>query len=167
MLAVAILILGILSRFIFHVPNFTPVVAIALFSGAYVNRKFAFILPLGLMLVTDLVIGLHSAVVFTWGSMLLIPVIGLYIRKKRGLLSVLSASIGSAVLFFMITNFGVWLTTGLYARNMAGLIQCYQLAIPFFRVTLLSTLVYSSIFYAAYELIAVRVKNTQLAFVLS
>ncbi|MBF0569726.1 MAG: hypothetical protein HQL18_03005, partial [Candidatus Omnitrophica bacterium] len=81
-LAMGLLVIGVLSRFLTHVPNFTPVLAIALFGGVYLRRSQALWLPLALMILSDLVIGLHSTIAFTWGSVLLVSLIGLWIRKS-------------------------------------------------------------------------------------
>jgi len=165
MLAIALILLGIAMRFIPHVPNFTPVVAIALFSGFYLNKKYAILIPLSLMIITDLFLGLHEVFAFTWGSVILITVLGITQKKRKSALTVAGSSLLSAVLFFLISNFGVWLA-GWYTHTFEGLINCYVMAIPFFRHMVLSTLVYSTVLFGAYELIAKRVKNTRFATVL-
>ena len=93
---------------------------------------------------------------------MLIGLIGLWLRERHDWLHLTAASLGSAVLFYIVTNFGVWLL-GYYPMNLKGLIDCYVLAIPFFRTMLVSTLVYSFVFFGLYELIASRVKNTRYA----
>jgi len=163
MLAIGLLVLGILSRFLVHTPNFTPVVAIALFGGIYLKKKHALILPLTLFLISDLVIGFHNIMLFTWGSVLIIALIGLGMKKHESFTLRMGSSIFSAVLFFFATNFGVWLLSGLYPQTLAGFLKCYSMAVPFFRGTLLSTLVYSFVLFGLYEVIASRVKNTRLA----
>lgn len=165
MLAVALLILGILPRLVPHPHNFTPVIAVALFSGVYLNKKYAVIVPLALMIISDIVIGFHDTLIFTWGSMALISVIGLGIKKHKSFVSIAVAGVGSAVLFFIITNFGAWLSP-LYPDTWAGLVECYTMAIPFFRNTFLSTMLYGALLFGFYELIAVRVKNTRFSTVL-
>jgi hypothetical protein len=156
--------LGVLSRFISHTPNFTPVIAIALFGGVYLRRWQALLLPLGLMMATDALIGFHSVVAFTWGSVLIISCIGLWTRKSPTFGKVLLASLVSAVLFFVVTNFGAWLA--FYPQTWEGFVACYTLAIPFFRGTLVSTLLYSALMFGGYELLAVRIKTSRLAPVL-
>ena len=165
MLAVALILLGIIMRFIPHAPNFTPVVAIALFSGFYLKKKYAVLIPLSLMVITDLFLGLHSVFVFTWGSVILISVLGVIQKKRKSALTIAGSSIMSAILFFVISNFGVWLS-GYYTYSLEGFITCYVRAIPFFRHMLSSTLLYSTVLFGVYELIAKRVKNTRFATVL-
>lgn len=167
MLALLLLTFGIITRFITHSPNFTPIIAIALFAGVYADKRYAIIIPLALMVVTDIFLGFHEAIAFTWGSVLLITVMGLNLRNQKSAKNIAIKSLFSAILFFVMTNFGVWLMSGWYEKSMAGLTECFVLAIPFFRNTLLSTAVYGVALFGIYELIARRVSNTKLAFVLS
>ena len=166
MLAVIILGVGIISRIIIHVPNFTPIIAVSLFSGTYVNKKYCVLLPLGLMVFSDLIIGFHNTILFTWGTMALITFLGLWLRQNKNPITILGMSLISSVIFFIITKFGSGIMPGLDPPTWEGLQQCYILAIPFFRATLLSTVIYSFIFFGAYEFIAHRVKGTKLARVL-
>jgi hypothetical protein len=163
-LVVAILLIGILARFIPHAPNFTPVLALALFGGVYLKRSYAVIVPLALMMATDLFLGLHPMIAFTWGSVLVISWIGLKVRESMNVKTVLLGSVASAVLFFVVTNFGVWLVH--YPRTWEGFVSCYTLAVPFFRGTLVSTLLYAVMLFGGYELLASQIKKTKLAFVL-
>ncbi len=164
-LACAILTLGIITRFIVHVPNFTPIIALALFSGMYVKKQYAVAVPLLLMIVSDIFIGLHSTVFFTWTSIALIAVVGTSMKENRSALKTTAFGLFSAVAFFVLTNVGVWLMSGLYAPTAAGLQNCFVMAIPFFRSTLASTMIYSLLFISLYEVIAKRVVGTRLAFV--
>ena len=162
MLALSLIIIGILLRFAPHAPNFTPVAAIALFGGAYLNKKYALIVPLLLMAISDLAIGLHDVVLFTWGSFILITLLGFWIKKHKTVAGILSMSLVSSVLFYIVSNFGVWLM-GWYPHNLKGLISCYVMALPFLRNFTLATLSYAAIFFGLYELIAYAVKDKKLA----
>jgi len=161
MLAFLLLFVGILSRLVLHTPNFTPVIALALFGGSFLKKKYALLLPLLLMMISDIIIGLHGTILFTWGSVLLIAAIGIRLRARRDIRMFLSSGIVSALLFFIITNFGAWLT--MYPHTFEGLKTCYIAAIPFFRMTLISTLVYGGIFYGLYEILAAFIKRTRFA----
>ena len=165
MLAVSLILIGILLRFMPHAANFTPVAAIALFSGAYLNKRSALIVPLILMIASDAVIGMHNVVFFTWGAFLAIALLGLGLQKKTSAVKVISFSLISSLLFFVVSNFGVWLM-GWYPRTTAGLAQCYTMALPFLRDFTASTLMYSAIFFGSFELIARSIKNEKLAAVL-
>ena len=164
MLASAILILGFVSRVFVHVPNFTPVIALALLGGATLNRKTAMVLPVAILALTDLVLGLHPTMPFTWGSVALIAALGSWLRGRQNIKNVTLFSIASAVVFFIITNFGCWLF--MYPRNGAGFEACFIAALPFFRSMLASTLIYSAVFFGGYEVAAARIRKTRWAKVL-
>ena len=165
MLAISLILVGILLRFMPHAYNFTPVAAIALFSGVYLKRKYAIIVPLVLMAVSDLFIGMHNVVIFTWGSFILAALIGILIRKNKSAARILGGSLAASLVFFIVSNFGVWLM-GWYPQNLKGLVDCYVMALPFLRDFTVSTLIYSVLFFSAYELTARLVKETKLAKVL-
>ena len=165
MLALILIIVGVVSRIAIHSPNFTPVIAVALFSGVYLNRKYATVIPLILMIASDIVIGFHDTILYTWGSVVLISLIGLVIKQNKRVTTIAIAGTFSSILFFIITNFGAWLSP-LYPHTWQGLQECYIAAIPFFRNTFLSTVLYGAVLFGAYEMIARRVKNTRFAGIL-
>jgi hypothetical protein len=146
------IIAGAALRLIPHYPNFTPIAAIALFGGAYFsNKKLAVIVPFAAMLLSDLVLGYHSTFLAVYISFALIVGIGFLLQKKRTVSRILIASISASVLFFVITNFAFWLTGALYPMNIAGLATCFTAAIPFFQNTLIGDLVYTGLFFGAFE----------------
>ena len=161
MLGLIIISFGILSRVIAHTPNFTPVLSLAFMGGMYLKGRQAVLVPLALMVISDFIIGFYPLMILTWVSIVLISVLGLWLKERKNFVSVFSGSIVSAVIFFMVSNFGAWLT--LYPHTMDGLRQCYILAIPFFRSTIVSTLAYSLVFYAGYEWLLKRSQGTVLA----
>lgn len=162
MLAIFLIIAGIILRMAPHAPNFTPVAAIALFGGCYLKKKYALIVPLALMIISDLVIGLHDVFIFTWGGFLLVTLMGLWLKNRKGVLTTISASLVSSVIFYLVSNFGVWLT-GYYPRNIGGLLNCYVMALPFLRAFTFSTLIYTAVLFGVYELTAYFVKDTKLS----
>lgn len=148
-------------------PNFTPILAMGIFAGAVMTSfRMALILPLAAMLLSDLILGFHATM---WAVYLCIGIsslLGYAIRNKQNILSVAGVSIGSSVLFFLVTNFAVWLNSfegAGYTRDAAGLAFCYEMALPFFRNTLISTLVFSAVmfgsFYTVAKLKPIRVKK--------
>ena len=163
MLAAGLLMLGVISRLIIHLPNFTPVIALALFGGVYLKKQHAVILPVLMMIIADLFIGIDATFPFTWGSMALVALIGLWVRKNKSFTAVAGSSLLSSVLFFLVTNFGVWLVLNMYPRTLAGLIECYVMAIPFFGPTLVSTVVYTAVLFGGYEWTAARLQKTRFA----
>ena len=136
----SLIVLALVTRLLPHPPNFAPITSIALFSGVhFTNKRFAILLPIICMLVTDLYIGFHSLLPVVYFSFLIISILGIY-AKKIGFLTVgLSSSI-----FFIVTNFGVWLVG--YPHTIEGFLMCYYLAIPFFINALLGDFFYSFIF---------------------
>lgn len=159
-IAVLLVVFVVLSRLLPHPPNFAPVAAIAIFAGALLPRRWALGLPLVAMIVSDLFIGLHDLVLFTWGSFALIALVSAKLLKGRlSWRNSVAASIGASVLFFVVTNFGVWLQGNMYARTLAGFVECYYMALPFFRNTLLGDMAYTLGLYGLYVLV---VKATSL-----
>jgi len=165
MLVLLLLVVGFLARVITHAPNFTPVIALILFGGVYLDKKYAVLLPIFLMVVTDIILGIHSMMLFTWGSLVLVSFAGLWLRHHKNWINTAATSFLAAVAFFIITNFGVWVS-GYYPPTLEGLLNCYVMAIPFFRSTLTSTLVYSVALFGIYELAAIRLRQTRFAHVL-
>jgi hypothetical protein len=149
-LTIIFIVVGIFSRVIPHMPNFSPLVAVALFSGVYWNKKHGFLLPLGIYILSDLIIGLHNTVFFTWSSIVVIYFLGTYLKNKRTVTSTIVYAFISSVIFFIITNFGVW-AMGWYPHTLNGFFQCFYLAIPFFRTSLLADLMYVGVLFGVYE----------------
>lgn len=151
----ATVVIGIaaLSRFLPHPPNVTPLAALALTGALYLDRRFAFVLPLAAMLLSDLFLGVHRIMPFVYVSFAASSAIGLLLRERRSIPVIAGASLAGSVLFFIVTNFGVWLVGdgGVYPKTLAGLTECYVLAIPFFRNTLLGDLVYVAILSGTFE----------------
>lgn len=156
-LAMALVMFAVMGRLMPHPANFAPVAAVALFGGALLPRKLGLFLPLTIMVLSDLVIGLHPTIFFTWGSFLVIALAGSYFMKRVTVSSVVIASLGSSVFFYLVTNFGVWLEGRLYTQTFDGLLQCYINALPFFRNTLLGDLVFSAALFGAYVAVSAYV----------
>ena len=144
-----IMLLAAFSRLIPHSPNFTPQIAIALFSGFYAADKvLIYGLPIATMLISDLFLGFYSISIFVYLSFLLISFFGT-MSKNPGAIKIISGVLLGSVSFFIITNFGVWILGG-YPRNFAGLLSCYTMAIPFFNNTLAGSFFYSTIMILCY-----------------
>lgn len=144
-------------RFIPHPPNFAPVAAMALFGGAYFTKKWAaFLVPVSAMFITDLFLGFHETMWAVYLSFALIVVIGMTMIKQKKIGFIFFASVISSVSFFIITNFGTWLSTSYYEKTVTGLIACYIAAIPFFHQTLLSDLFFVVILFGMYEILKAK-----------
>ena len=145
-------------------PNFTPIGAMALFGGAYLDKRWAILLPLVAMFFSDLFIGFYSPIVMisVYGSFALTGLIGLWLRERKSPKNTLLAAVSSSVLFFLITNFAVW-AGGSYSRGLDGLLTSYVMALPFFRGTLFGDLFYTTVFFGGYELVLRLVKKPEVA----
>ena len=135
------------SRFIPHPPNFTSLIALSFYIPAFFGTRYIPVVVISLFL-TDLIIGLHSTVLFTWGSVLLIGLISKCFKKT--LLSRVSGALSGAIIFFILTNFGVWVG-GAYEYTLHGFLTCYLLALPFFGYTIVSTIAFSFIIELIYN----------------
>ena len=142
------------SRFIPHPPNFTSLLALSFYIPALLGVRFLPALIVS-FLITDLLIGLHSVMLFTWGSVILIGLI-----SKFFLLSIYTRIAGAlmgAIIFYLVTNFGVW-SMGSYGYSLEGLLLCYPLAIPFFAYSLISTFIFSGIIEGVIKLNLIKIR---------
>ncbi len=149
-----IIVLAAITRLIPHPPNFTPIIAIGLFGGAYIqNRSLAIFIPFGAMFLSDLFLGFHGTVYWVYGSLLLVAMLGMQLINKVNIRNCTAAALSGSFLFFLITNFGVWITSSFYPKNLDGIIACYTLAIPFFGNTLAGSIFYTAVMFSGYELL--------------
>lgn len=150
-IAIVLVILAISTRLLPHPANFAAVGAVALFSGTYLNKKYALWLPLAVMVISDMIIGFHNLIFFTWGSFVLMGLIGLWVRKNKNVPNIIFGTITGSLAFFFITNFAVWAFTPFYAKTVQGLLQCFIMALPFFRNSIAGDIFYVGVLYGAYE----------------
>lgn len=156
-----LIIIGFLTRFVPHYANFTAIGAIALFSGYYFNnKKIAFIVPILVMLLTDLLIGFYQweLLLSVYVSFSFIVLLGIIIKKRKWLWS-LPVSILGSLLFFLITNYAFWQFTVFYPQTMEGLISCYIAAIPFFKNALAGDIIYTLILFSSVEAVRLLSAN--------
>ncbi len=142
------------SRFFPHPPNFTSLLALSFYVPAILGVRY---LPalIGSFLITDLFIGIHTLTLFTWGSVILIGLGSKFFLSN--IYTRISGSLLGALLFYLITNFGVW-SLGSYGYTIDGIIKCYTLAIPFFTYSLISTLIFSSIIEVVIKFNSIKIK---------
>jgi hypothetical protein len=152
-----VILFGALMRLIPHWPNFTPIAAMALFGGAYLKKRhLAFIIPMAAMFISDLILGLHQWMLVVYISFALVVFIGIYLRERIGLGSVLLATLSSSLLFFVVTNFAIWLGSPFYPQNFVGLMESYTAGLPFLNNGLLGDLFFSTLFFGGFYLIQLR-----------
>ncbi len=151
---VTVVLIAAFSRLLPHPGNFTPIVPLALFGGAYFNSKRdAILVVLGGMLLSDLILGWHSLLPLVYLLLAGFVLLGGSLRENKKFSPVLFATVSGAVLYFAITNLGVWLVGGLYPLTLAGLSACYVAAIPFFQNMLVGDLFYSALLFGSFSLI--------------
>ena len=141
---IGLILILVLSRLMPHPDNFTPIIALAIMCSYFFrNINFSYAIMLFSMLLADFFIGFYSHMLFVYLSLFLIVLIFFKISKKINYKNLFIFSFFGSVIFFLISNFGVWLVGNLYERNINGLIECYFMAIPFFKNTIISTLIFS------------------------
>ncbi|MFA5126777.1 MAG: DUF6580 family putative transport protein [Patescibacteria group bacterium] len=157
-------VLALLARLIWHLPNFSPLASLLLFAGAYASQRKYWILPFLALILSDLALGLYAwqLMLTIYGSLALNLLFGLYLKKHGHWINVGSATLLSALTFFLITNLAVWQFSHWYAHSLTGLMLCFTLAIPFFFNTLLSNILYTGLLFAPVKIMT-TIKNRQLA----
>jgi hypothetical protein len=135
------------SRFIPHLPNFTSLLALSFYIPALLGARYLPALLLSFV-ITDIFIGFHNVVFFTWGSVIFIGLVSKFFVST--IITRVSGALFGACIFFLITNFGVW-SLGSYGYTVEGLIACYVLALPFFGYSLVSTFIFSGIIEGLYK----------------
>jgi hypothetical protein len=136
-----------------HPWNFTPVGAMALFSGAMLrDRRLAFLFPLLAMFAGDALIGFHKLSLLVYASFLVNVAIGRWLKDKRTVARIGGATLLASFQFFVVTNFGVWAFLNSYPRSLAGLLACYAAGIPFFWNTLAGDAFYAALLFGGFAL---------------
>lgn len=150
-----LLVAAITLRLVPHMPNFAPVTAIALFAGTYLPKRWAVVLPLTAMAITDIWLGYYQApiMIAVYASFAISALIGLKLRKQTSFNRILGSSLLASISFYLITNAAVWAFSGGYDLTIAGLVRCFLLALPFFRNTLLGDLFYVTVMFGSLELV--------------
>ena len=143
------------SRFIPHPPNFTSLLALSFYVPVLLGIRYMPIVLISFV-ITDIIIGFHSILFFTWGSVILIGLVSKFFVTS--VLSRLGGALFGACIFFLVTNFGVW-STGSYGYNIEGFIACYTLALPFFAYSAISTLIFSVVIETIYKFAKFNFKN--------
>lgn len=142
------IVIGVLSRLLPHPPNFTAMNAIALFGVMYLgSRWLSLATVLASVFLTDMVLGFHSTMSFVYLSFGLIVLLGSLFKEGISFHRLPLVSLVSSMLFFLVTNFGEWITGTLYPKTLNGLVLCYLAAIPFFCNQIVGDLCYGAVLY--------------------
>jgi len=155
LLALALIVLAAALRVAPHPWNFTPIGAMALFSGAIIHdRRLAFLFPLLALFAGDLFAGLYNfkVMLVVYASFLLSVMIGRLLKRRRTIARLSGATFLGALQSFLITNFAMWWLYDTYANSAAGLVACYVAGLPLFRNTLAGDGVYVTFLFGGYAL---------------
>lgn len=157
----SLIVIAMLTRFIPHWPNFTAVGAVALFSGAlYRNKIMALVVPIAALFLSDLFINnviygsyqsgfswFTSGFYWMYGGFILTVLIGQLAVNNKKPLSILAGGLGSSLVFYLLTNFGVWMGSAMYSKDLSGLITSYTMGLPFLANQALGTVFYSAVLF--------------------
>jgi hypothetical protein len=156
LLPLAFVAIGVVARLLPHAPNVAPITAMALFGAVYLNRRYALVLPLVAMALSDVVIGFYApgTMVAVYASFAVSGLIGLWVRRQKSVRRVVVGTLAASTQFFLLSNFAGWLFGhgALFPQTMRGLADTYIAALPFFRNTLVGDFAYVAIFFGAYAL---------------
>lgn len=141
-------------RLLPHPPNFSPIAAMALFGGAYLPRRaLAFAAPFGALILSDALLGgFYPGIAFVYASFALTVLIGWAVARRKTAFTIAGGALASSLLFFVLTNFGMWLFSGFYPLTWQGLAACYVAAIPFFQNTLAGDLFFTALLFGGFAL---------------
>jgi hypothetical protein len=166
----AMILAAALSRLIPHPASFAPIGGMALFGAAYFSRRvWAFIIPIASMWLSDLVLTnavygtasgsfewFYSGALFTYAALALIVVLGMFSLRKVNVGRLVGSALGASAIFFLVSNFGAWLSMPIYPKDFGGLMSCYAAGLPFLRGTVLGDVVYTGVLFGAFEYLAKR-----------
>jgi hypothetical protein len=149
---IGIVILAVWSRLIPHPWNFTAIGATALFGGAYFqSRSLSLVVPLLALFISDMILGFHPTMVFVYAAFALIVVLGWSLQEKKTAMRLATYSLVTSCVFFLISNFGVWVMEPFYSKDTTGLMACFVAGIPFFANQVMGDLFYVGLLFGTFE----------------
>lgn len=151
---VFLIIFSLTTRLLPHPPNMTSITGLSLLAGSTIKNKFFFIIPVFVLFLSDIFLGFHKTIPFVYGSYIAISFIGKFIKPFDNVKRLILFSISSSILFFLITNFGVWITSPMYTKNIQGLLNSYIMGIPFFRNTVFGDIIFTFVYFYGYRYIS-------------
>ncbi len=150
----ATILIAAAARLLPHLPNFTPIAAMALFGGAYLSdKRMAFFIPFLALFLSDLVLGFSASMVPVYACFAFTVLLGIFIKENVNPLSIAGSALVSSIVFFLVTNLPIWYTgLQLYPNTFEGVMMSYTAALPFFANSLAGDLFYSAILFSTFYL---------------
>lgn len=144
---------AVVARIVPHVANIAPIAALALFSGVYMKKTYAFVVPIAVMFVSDIVVEFYALPIMAavYGSFALIVLLGIMLKQQKTVSRTIGTTVLGSLLFFAVTNWAVWAFGSLYTPTLSGLAQSYLMGLPFLKGTLVGDLLYVTAFFGIYE----------------
>jgi hypothetical protein len=177
LIVLTLCLIAMATRFVFIVdgqsilPNFTAVAAIAIIASTHFNGQKRWMIPLLLLWISDLILNnvvyadyfsgiQYFSGMWSYLAIIMIGIFAYFLLKRISWMRLGLTATGAAVIFFLVTNFGVWISPATpYAKDISGLMASYEAGLPFFRNTLLGNLFFTFALYGAYDWIATRQKE--------
>lgn len=162
LLAVLLIAFGFVGRMLPHAWNFTPLIAISLFAGAYLGKRYVLVIPLVTMILSDVFLGFYNlgVMITVYTSIITAGYIGVYLTsQKKNIGRLTLATLSSSTLFFITTNTAVWAFGTMYEKSITGLLASYTAGIPFFRNMIVGDMWFTLILFGSYELAVLLYKR--------
>lgn len=152
LLAIGLVAIAVLGRLLPHAWNATPLIAVSLFAGVYLGRRWALLVPIVAMVISDFFIGFYNPTMMfaVYGAFVLVGLIGFILRKYKSVLVIFVASLFASTVFFFITNAAVWAFNSFYQPGLAGLVEALLAGVPFYKNMLMGDLMYTALLFGAY-----------------
>lgn len=155
--ALFLIALAALARLVPHPANFAPVMAVTIFGGAILPRKLAVIIPVSVLMVSDLFLGFYPIMPIVWVCYVIVAMASAYTLRAGGMVRLMATVLMASIFFYLVTNAAVWWWSGMYVHSWTGLAHCYILALPFFRNSLLSDAFYTTLLFGLFAVSRRRV----------
>jgi len=180
-LPILIILAAVLIRLFPHPANFTPIAAMVLFGGAYLSRKYSIVIVLLSLMLSDYLLLyihpfagqfintsriysplslIHASTILVYGSFFVIALVGMWLSSHKSAKNIITASLFSSILFFIVTNFNFFYPVSLYPKTLNGMFESYLMALPFFKNTLTGDLFYTTVFFGSFEAVMTFSKQT-------
>lgn len=164
LITLAIIASVAVTRFVPHPPNFTPVMSVAIFGSAvFFNRYLGLVVALAAMALSDLFLGMHSTLPYVYGAMILCGMLGFLLRDRRNAVKILGVTLVGSVVFFVITNLGVFISQDLYPKTGAGLVACYVAALPYLKTSLVGDILFSAVLFGLHHVLVAQAQRREFA----